>query len=329
DTKNAGKQPNSILVAIDNINLSQDIKDDSEILGIIPGCFKDGDCVKPGYVSKCEDASTKKARCVFDKIKTVKLTIVKPKVCKTCDVDAAIGRIKTILPELELNYLTEDDPAAKKIIEDAGIKMLPAYLIDSSADEEIIAMVGPAADKKGGYNVFSPAFTGVSYFVNREKIPNRLDVFFDVKTPGMIKILDTLEALKNKKPDIDIRLNFLAIEDPKEGIISKNGKYEEEEFIRSACINKYYPEMLWHYLSCRLSAIDSSWWDDCTIKFGMDSAKIKTCAQSEEGKMLLKEMIKLTQELEVVFGPTFLINNQEVLSSQGAPSEEELEKLFE
>ncbi|MDD5617829.1 MAG: hypothetical protein PHG69_01940, partial [Candidatus Omnitrophica bacterium] len=60
DTKNAGKQPNSILVAIENINLSQDIKDDSEILGIIPGCFKDGDCVKPGYVSKCEDASTKK-----------------------------------------------------------------------------------------------------------------------------------------------------------------------------------------------------------------------------------------------------------------------------
>ena len=111
--------------------------------------------------------------------------------------------------------------------------------------------------------------------------------------------------------------------------MSKSGKYETEEYLRSACISKYYPDKLWSYLSCRFTDIDSSWWDSCAAKLNIDTDKIKNCAQTEEGKTLLKKFIKLTQELEIVYGPTFLINNQEVLSSEGAPSEEELERLFE
>ena len=85
---------------------------------------------------------------------------------------------------------------------------------------------------------------------------------------------------------------------------------------------------MWYYLSCRLLDIESSWWDDCVTKFGMDSGVIKGCAQTEEGKTLLREFIRLTQELEVVFGPTFVINNKEIFSSEGVPSVEELEELF-
>jgi hypothetical protein len=156
-----------------------------------------------------------------------------------------------------------------------------------------------------------------------------LDVFFDIGTKDMVKILDVLQTLKAKRNDIDIHLNFLAIEDPQAGLIAKSGRYETEEYLRSACIYKYYPDKLWNYLSCRLSDIESSWWDDCALKFNIDPAKIKGCAQTQEGKTLIAEFIKLTQEFEVVFGPTFIINNQEVFSSNGAPSVEELEKLFE
>lgn len=320
---------NLMLVEAEIINLGQDIKDDDEVRPIIPECFKDTDCVKTGSISKCENPAAKESKCVFSQIKKVGFIVIKPVTCRLCNIEAVIARINKILPDTEVQYLDEDTPQAKEIIKELGIRVLPVYLIEqSSIEDEAISAMGQALVKQGNYYMVDPSFTGISYFVNREKIPNRLDVFFDITTPEMVKILDVLQELKNKRPEIDIHLNFLAIEDPEKGIISKNGRYEVEEFLRGACINKYYPDRLWYYLSCRLSDIESTWWDDCAVKFGMDSGKIKGCAQAEEGKMLLKDLIKLTQELKVVFGPTFLINNQEVLSSQGAPSEEELEKLF-
>jgi len=320
---------NLMLVKAEVVNLGQDIKDDDEVKSIIPACFKDADCVKTGSISKCDNSAAKESQCVFSPIKTVNFTVIKPTICRLCNIEATMANINSILPDTQVQYLGEDDPHAKEIIKELGIKALPVYLIEqSSIEDEAIPAISKISVKQGNYYMIDSSLTGVAYFVGREKIPNRLDVFFDITTPEMVKILDVLQALKNKRPDTDIHLNFLAIEDPEKGIISKNGRYEVEEFLRGACINKYYPDRLWYYLSCRLSDIESTWWDDCAVKFGMDSGKIKGCAQAEEGKMLLKDLIKLTQELEVVFGPTFLINNQEVFSSQGAPSEEELEKLF-
>jgi hypothetical protein len=73
------------------------------------------------------------------------------------------------------------------------------------------------------------------------------------------------------------------------------------------------------YLICRARNIDSSWWEDCLSKKA-DIAKIKTCAQSEEGRNLLKENIALGKELDIMFGPSCLADNQEI-SACSAPAE--------
>jgi len=316
--------------SLEHIDLNKDIKDDPRIASNTPSCFTDKDCHKTGYVAECKNPGKKKSKCKYSEVEQLKLTIIRPEPCKTCNVEQVIKNIKQNLPNLKIQYLNEDNKVAQEMIKKLNIKMLPAYLIeDSIENEKIISKLDKISKKIDGYYLLEPGFTGVSFIVGRKKIPNRLDLFFDIGSKNIVEILGVLQEFKEKNAEVDIRLNFLAVEDPKLGLIAKGEKYEIEEFLRAACINKHYPDKLWDYLSCRLSDIGSSWWDDCAVKFDMDSGKIKDCARAQEGLELLKDFIKLTQELEVVFGPTFLINNQEIFSSEGVPSAEELKKLFE
>lgn len=317
------------IASTEHISLNKDLEVDFKISSIIPGCFSDNNCKKAGYRGKCQNAGTLKSKCDYSAVKPQKLTVIKPSICRTCNVERVIEDLKQIIPNLDIQQFEETDKFAQNLIKKLDIKMLPAYLIEDSEEGEKTASLNEMAKKVDGYYMIEPGLTGVSYVVGREKIHNKLDLFFDIGSEDIVKILDVLQELKDKRKDIDVSLNFLAIEDAELGLIAKNGKYEIEEFLRSACIDKYYPDKLYSYLSCRLSDIDSSWWEDCVVKFDMDSGKIKGCARTQEGQTLLKNFIKLTQELEVVFGPTFFINNQEIFNSEGAPSREELEQLFE
>ena len=56
--------------------------------------------------------------------------------------------------------------------------------------------------------------------------------------------------------------------------------------------------------------------------------KIKSCARGEEGKALLKENISLNKELQVMFGPAYLLDNQEIFGTQGVPPKEDFRKIL-
>lgn len=320
---------------IDSVNtepivLDEKIKDDADMISVVPACFSDLSCHRTGYIGKCMDPASQQARCEFQKSKPATVTVIVPKACVTCDVNAALGKLKEMVPDVEVKILEENTKEGKKLIDDLGVTMLPAYLFDESVGQnpQLQAALPRIAKKVGAYYHVNMEFSGVSYFIQRKKIPNRLDVFFDVETKDIAGLLGVLQELKQRNKNIHIQLHFLAIEDQKQGLLAKKGKYEIEEYLRSACVGKYYPEKLWQYLSCRFKDIETAWWDDCALAAGIDPAKIKACAQSEEGKESLRGYIALTQELEVVFGPTFVIHNKEIFSSEGVPSVKELEELF-
>ena len=316
------------IVSTEHIPLGNDIVNNPEISSIIPGCFSDNNCKKLGYVGKCQNAGRMESKCDYSAINPQKLTIIKPSICRTCNIEQVLEDLKRIIPNLDVQQFEESDKLAQELIDKLDIKMLPAYLIEETGEEAENSNLNEIASKVDGYYMLEPRLTGVSYVVGREKIPNKLDLFFDIASENIVEILGVLQELKDKRQDIDVSLNFLAIEDAESGLIAKSGKYEIEEFLRCACIDKYYPDQFYYYLSCRLSDINSSWWDDCLVKFDMDPGKIKGCARTQEGQALLKNFIKLTQELEIVFGPAFFINNQEIFNSEGVPSLEELEQLF-
>ena len=318
----------------DSISLNKDVEDNKRISSMIPVCFSDRDCQKTGVKEKkiCEGSATDKARCKKIEPPQVSLHIIKPSKCVTCvNVQSDIvATLKQGMPNLKINNLTDNTKKAKELIKELGIKMLPVYLLDETVEQqENFANMNTQVMKKiGKYYLIDPSISGVSYFVGREMVKNRLDLFFDIASPGVADILVVLDQLKERNKKIDVSLNLLAIEDAQGNIFAKSGQYEIEEYLRFACINKYYPEQFRYYLSCRLSNIGSSWWDDCASKFKIDAQNIKNCAQTKEGTILLREFIKLTRELEIVLGPTFLINNNEIFGLADVPRVEELEKLF-
>jgi len=318
----------------DSISLNKDIEDDKGISSMIPVCLSDKDCMKSGVTTRmiCENAATDKAQCKEFKAPQVSLYIIKPKKCVTCsDVTSNIvGMLKQGMPDLKIVNLTDDKKKAKELIKELDVKMLPVYVLDETLEQQpaFPNMNAQVVKKVGKYYRIDPSISGVSYFVGRKVVKNRLDVFFDIASPGIADILAVLDQLKERNKNIDVNIHLLAIEDAQGNIFAKSGQYEIEEYLRFACINKYFPEQFRYYLSCRLPDVRSSWWDDCATKFKIDTQKIKSCAQTKEGRMLLREFIKLTKELEIVFGPTFVINNNEIFGVSDVPRVEELEKLF-
>lgn len=106
---------------------------------------------------------------------------------------------------------------------------------------------------------------------------------------------------------------------------AKNGA-EEEEYLRSVCVQKYYPQKFWDYLICRAQNIQSAYWEDCLG--GLDAQNVRTCARSAEGLALLEKNTSLVKQLQITSGPSYLLDNCEVFASQAVPSNEEFKKIL-
>jgi hypothetical protein len=149
-------------------------------------------------------------------------------------------------------------------------------------------------------------------------VKGKLDLFvslFDRTSP------DILAVIKEFNPEI----HFLAIKEANK-FDAPGGGREIEEYLRAACVKKYYPQRFWDYISCRSQNIESTWWEDCAA--GLDTNIIRICAKSNEGNALLRDNTRLNKELHIMLGPTYLLDNQEIFSSKGAPSREELRKII-
>lgn len=94
--------------------------------------------------------------------------------------------------------------------------------------------------------------------------------------------------------------------------------------MRSVCVQKHYPEFFWDYISCRAKNISSSWWEDCLGKYNVE--KIKTCSRGMEGVLLLKENISLNKDLQIMYGPAYLVDNQQIFTTKSAPTKKNLRK---
>jgi len=303
----------------EQLRLSDKISDDADALSILPRCFSDANCRKEGLIGICQDPGNLNSHCLFSEPLKSKLLIIVPKSCDICDTEKVVNYLKAQFPGLVTSYLDYPDTKVDKLIKDFGIKTLPAYLLGKEVEKEKgFVALRDNLERKGDFYILKPQFGGISYFLDRKKIKGRLDLFISLYDKNTAELLG---VIKEFNPVI----HFLALEQ-QDTFDAAKGNLEVDDYLRSVCVQKYYPENFWDYISCRIKFINSSWWEDCLGKG--DAAKIKICARSEEGKSLLKENISLNKELQVMFGPAYLLENQEIFSSQGVPSKEELKKTI-
>lgn len=304
---------------IEELRLSDKIPDDSSILSILPRCFSDVNCAKAGVSGLCEGAGTLNSRCLFNEANKIPLFVISARDCATCNTQATVNSLKKQFPGVSISYLYYPQKQAENMVKDFAISGLPAYLFGKEIEKEKnFEILKPNLYLKGDFYLLNPQSSGISFFVNRKKVKGSLDLFISLYDKNTRKIL---EAIKEFNP----RVHFLAVQ-AQERFDAISGNLETEEYLRAVCVQKYYPKEFWNYISCRSQNINSSWWEDCLVDF--DSARIKSCARSAEAAGLLKENIGLNKELQIMFGPTYLLDNQEVFGSRGVPSKEELKKII-
>ncbi len=304
----------------EDLRLSDKIKDDPDIISILPRCFSDAGCKKDGLVGICQDAGALNAQCLFSEAPKINLLVIEPKSCRACDSQQIINYLKTQFPGLSVSQAYFPEAKAAKLVKDFNIKALPAYLLDRAIEKEkAFNNLKENTEVKGNWYMLKPKFSGVSYFLERTRAEGKIDLFISLYDKNAYQLFVTLK-------DFSPAAHFLTLR-KQDKFEAAKGNLEVEDYLRAVCVQKYYPQKFWDYLICRAKNIDSSWWEDCLGDMDMD--KIKNCARSEEGSGLLQENIGLNRELEVMFGPTYLLDNQEIFSISATPTKEDFKKIFQ
>jgi hypothetical protein len=305
---------------VENVLLSDKISDDLQVVSLLPKCFSDFDCKKADLFGECLSPGLENASCQFAKPNTVNLKVITAKECRSCETEQTVNFLKKWFPGTSVSYLYYTDKAAKKIVSELGINSLPIFLLGSEVEKEKnFDNFKPYLAKKGQYYLLKPEFGGVGYFINRKRIKGQLDLFFSLYEKNSQGLLESIREYKPK-------LHFLALEE-KDKFEAAKGMGEVEEYLRCICMEKYYPNLFWDYIICRTKNIESSWWEDCLVDSNA-AAKVKTCAKGPEGKLLLRDNIKLNKEIQVMFGPIYLLDNQDIFGTAGEPSKEELKRIL-
>jgi len=115
-------------------------------------------------------------------------------------------------------------------------------------------------------------------------------------------------ALDQLGKAVDFKLNFIGQEAG--GVLSSmHGDAEVKGNLLHICAAKHAPEKYMDVVVCmneKMREIPGNF-DECAKKAQVDAAKIKTCADGEEGKKLLSESFKLSQSKQASGSPTIFV----------------------
>ncbi|MCX7927745.1 MAG: hypothetical protein N2606_06390 [Candidatus Omnitrophica bacterium] len=304
---------------IREVRMSDKIKDDKRMLALLPACFGDSQCKKEGMIGICKAPGTTSASCEYKVAPKVSLTVIDPVSCRTCNTQEVIRYLKTQIPGLVVKRLNYPSQEADKLIKELNLLGIPAYLLGREVEKEkAFDPLRNYLQPFEKYYLLKQEAFGFGVFVNRAPVLGRFDVFISLLQKESHDILQVLR-------EFDPNIHFL-VQRVQTGFQAQAGEQEIDEALRAVCIKKLYPQLFYDYLLCRSRSINSVWWDDC-IPLG-DYQTIKQCARSQEGEALLEENIALNEELQITNGPTYLLDNQEVFSSQATPNKEEIRKLI-
>ncbi|MFH0738517.1 MAG: hypothetical protein V2A59_01480 [Candidatus Omnitrophota bacterium] len=309
---------------IEELRLSDKISDDPEVLTFLPRCFSDSRCKEKGMVGTCLNPGGMAASCVYSQAPKVSLLVITSKNCLNCNTEKVVNRLRSLFPGLSESYLYYPEAEAEKMINKLQINSLPAFLLGKESEKvNGFSSLKENVEPRGNFYFIKPGYGGLGYFPHRDRIKGRFDLFISLYDKDIAKLL---EAAKEFKPTI----HFLAVRQKESdfgsAFATARGNIEAEEYLRAVCVQKYYPDKFYDYITCRAKNPNTSWWQDCLVN--CEDSLVSNCARGDEGQSLLMDNISLNRELEIMFGPTYLLDNQEIFSTDGAPTKEDFDKLF-
>jgi predicted DsbA family dithiol-disulfide isomerase len=120
-------------------------------------------------------------------------------------------------------------------------------------------------------------------------------------------------VIKTMGDAIDFHVDYI-LQEPSPGTFqSLHGEKEVKGNIVQLCAMKYYPDNYkwFDFIFCQnkdAANVDTNW-QTCAQENGMDSSKLKTCLEGEEGKTLLRESMNRATVRQARGSPTMFIGN--------------------
>ena len=221
-------------------------------------------------------------------------------ICTTSKVIMTLRGVLLNLKEVQIDY---NSPEGKEIIERLGIIYVPAFIFGSSIENSVaFSQLKPfIVQRENAYilRVFG------SKLIDRDEIPKKLDLFVMPTEENAMMFEPTVqEFIDEYNPDFG--LYFVAKEED-DKIVSIFGKEDIEEATRQACAIKYEPD-LFSFVFCRNKDMNETW-AECSS----NPKEMRECIEGEEGTLLLKENIQISNALGTEASPTLIINNQLII----------------
>jgi len=130
-------------------------------------------------------------------------------------------------------------------------------------------------------------------------------------------VMNPVVGLLGSKADIRLRYITTVTGTTADSVNSLHGPAEAQEDLRQICIQKYYPEKFWSYISlfdqtCYPQSSNAAPQNACqrnvSVQTGIDVTKIETCASDQEGIALLKTDEADSNKNGASGSPTLIIN---------------------
>jgi len=171
----------------------------------IAACKADADCMQSGMKGTCLNAAAKNAKCEFKEIlKTNVIVLNDRNNCFNCGTERVLSILETWFGPINLKEIDYSTEEGKNTAGKFDAKMLPTYILDENITINAgFGQFSQAFVKKGGYFVLSDGAAGSSLYINRESVPNKLDLFVisgdDASARAEKNLKEFLDNFKNIK----------------------------------------------------------------------------------------------------------------------------------
>ena len=173
-------------------NLDGEFKFDVE--AFVPACFSDKDCAEEGMIGFCNSPGSKDAECEFKEAVEVNFIVLNTNDCFNCDTSRVESIIKGWFPGARKEEMDINSEEGKILAQKLGVELLPAFIFDFSLEETYkFEELGGIFSKVGDKYLLSSSASGSTFYVNREEVPNKLEIFLMRDDASTEKTEDNIE----------------------------------------------------------------------------------------------------------------------------------------
>jgi len=149
-----------------------------ESTAVLVSCYADDDCKMEGKIGTCENPGIQNAECTFADDVRIKVAILNSNECFNCNTGRILSILDSFFPNLETENIDFEDEGGIGLAEQYNLNSLPAYILNASvADAYNYEKFSNAFNEVNGNFVMKNTVANANYYIDREEVQNKLDLF--------------------------------------------------------------------------------------------------------------------------------------------------------